>query len=219
MYYSQFFITSILSILVVGGYTTCIDFSKKALHNKIQHNDKSELYNVYYNIYPLVIANILLIYPLSILYTYLLEYHNTPYFHDTYCTYRRFSNLFFSYLSVDFFFYVFHRLFHTRILYRFHYIHHRVKKPVGLSAFYAHPIDFIFSNIVPIYIVPIIFNYDYLMIHIYTALILYKTIYVSHGGICNISTLHDYHHEKFSINYGIGVFMDKLVGTLQVIRS
>lgn len=48
-------------------------------------------------------------------------------------------------------FYYSHRLLHSRWFYGpIHKQHHQFKSPVGMAAIYAHPIEFIFSNIVPL---------------------------------------------------------------------
>ena len=50
----------------------------------------------------------------------------------------------------DFTFYLGHRLLHTRHLYRLiHKQHHEYTTTIGLASFYAHPLEFIFANMLP----------------------------------------------------------------------
>jgi sterol desaturase/sphingolipid hydroxylase (fatty acid hydroxylase superfamily) len=44
---------------------------------------------------------------------------------------------------------------------------------------------------------------------------LYKYIYIYYNSYPFFGALdHDAHHEHFDVNYGVGVFMDKLFGTM-----
>ena len=53
-------------------------------------------------------------------------------------------------------FYFGHRLLHTPFLYKYiHKLHHEHKTIVGISAQTAHPIEFIFFNLVPVLIGPL----------------------------------------------------------------
>ena len=50
----------------------------------------------------------------------------------------------------DFAFYWVHRLLHQKALYPYiHKVHHEYNNPIGISAEYAHPIEFFFANIIP----------------------------------------------------------------------
>jgi sterol desaturase/sphingolipid hydroxylase (fatty acid hydroxylase superfamily) len=56
--------------------------------------------------------------------------------------------LLFSNIVEDFCFYCTHRLLHVGFLYKYvHKVHHEFINPVGLSGEYAHPIEFIFGNL------------------------------------------------------------------------
>lgn len=58
-------------------------------------------------------------------------------------------------LVEDFFFYWAHRFLHWKVIYPyFHKMHHIHSTTVGISGEYAHPVDFIFSNMLPTSIGP-----------------------------------------------------------------
>ena len=121
------------------------------------------------------------------------------------------------YILIDIMFYTFHRLLHTKYLYKYHKKHHELLDPVGLGAIYSHPIDYIFGLTLPL-IIPCILT----SAHINTVLFILfistsNSIIVSHSGYTIFSynklNQHHIHHTKFIYNYGINLYMDKLFGT------
>jgi len=215
LYYLQFYFTTIFSFLIVGYYTTSIDFSKKSLDNRIQHDNTQKLINIYWKIIPLVLFNLFitsLVFNLIIF--KLLHYNNNPYY-PIRLSYSLFKLSFYKYF-VDIPFYISHRLFHTKYLYKYHKKHHEIKAPVGISALYSHPIDYIFGNLVPIFIPLIFLNIDFVSLHIWTFFTIFATIYESHGGFENLSEFHDFHHKYFKYNFGTNVFMDKILDTYKL---
>ena len=113
----------------------------------------------------------------------------------------------------DFFFYSIHRLMHTKYFYKFHKIHHEIKAPIGITAFYMHPIDYIFGNLLPIYLPTLIVQADLITMHIWIILSVGNSVIVSHGGFLDKSEFHDDHHKYFKYNYGTEMFMDDLFKT------
>lgn len=60
------------------------------------------------------------------------------------------ASIFFCMLCEDFTFYFTHRLMHWGPFYkRIHKIHHSYKTTVGIAAEYCHPVEFVFSNMLP----------------------------------------------------------------------
>ena len=50
----------------------------------------------------------------------------------------------------DFAFYCSHRLLHTRLLYKYiHKRHHEYTQPVSVGGEFAHPLEFLFGNVIP----------------------------------------------------------------------
>ena len=60
------------------------------------------------------------------------------------------SQIFFFMICEDFAFYWGHRMLHSKVFYaKIHKIHHEYKNPISLSSEYAHPVEFVFVNMLP----------------------------------------------------------------------
>jgi len=114
---------------------------------------------------------------------------------------------------IDIFFYICHKSFHTTYLYQYHKKHHEIIAPVGISALYMTPLDMYFGNIIPSILPAYLLNYHPITVKILIAIAIINTIGAAHSGFKRISEFHDYHHSAFSVNFGINIFMDKLLGT------
>lgn len=214
LYYLQFYFNGIISFLLGAMYTMYIDFSNTALENRTQHIDQNKIINTYKKVTKLVLFNVLVtnLFISFVLFN-LIEYLNCSYYFNIYS----FPKLFIYKYLVDIPFYMFHKLFHNKYLYKYHKVHHEIKAPIGISAFYQHPIDYIFGNSLPIYIPFILMTPDFISIHIWTFFTIFATMYESHGGFSNLSEFHDLHHKLFKYNFGTNEFMDKLFKTKKVL--
>lgn len=213
----QFYFNIISTAAIFGMYTMIIDFSRKGLYDKIQHDSKRKLYNTYYKIIPNVLLNLFISNFMFSYFTFplTLYYKHSP---KNYYYLILFIKIFVMRFMTDFFFYYIHIFFH-KYLYKYHKVHHQITAPVGISAFYMHPIDFIFGNLIPIYVPTLLLNADLLTVHIWTFMSVANTIIVSHGGFKNLSEFHDDHHRYFNCNYGTDVFMDELIKTKRVSKQ
>lgn len=113
-------------------------------------------------------------------------------------------------------FYYSHRLLHIPYLYRrIHKKHHKFTAPIALAAQFAHPIEQIFANALPISLPPQLLHSHVLTFWAYLAWELFNTATVHSGYdfFGNKAKMHDLHHEKFNLNYGSIGFLDWVHGT------
>ncbi len=132
-------------------------------------------------------------------------------------------------LCEDFGFYFSHRLLHHKYLYsHIHKVHHTYRQVVSISSEYAHPIEFIVSNLFTTSLGSIILGKN---THLYTYLLWiiirvgescdghcgyefswspYRLLFLSAG-----EDFHNYHHLFFKDNYGsFFTFWDRVMGTV-----
>ncbi|KAI9598126.1 hypothetical protein BDF19DRAFT_433580 [Syncephalis fuscata] len=114
-------------------------------------------------------------------------------------------------------FYYSHRLFHHPRIYKYiHKRHHEFTAPIGIAAIYAHPIEHLFANLLPLFAGPIIMQSHVMVFWLWLCIGLVNTIN-SHCGFAlpfMPSPLdHDYHHQVFNANYGVLGVLDTLHNT------
>lgn len=113
-------------------------------------------------------------------------------------------------------FYYSHRLFHVPYFYvRIHKKHHKFTAPIALAAQYAHPIEQVVANALPISLPPQIVGSHVLTFWAFLAWELFNTATVHSGYdfFQNKAKMHDLHHEKFNLNYGSLGLLDWVHGT------
>lgn len=134
----------------------------------------------------------------------------------------------FAYLFNGITFYWTHRMLHSKLLYaRFHKDHHEWQGTEGISAEHAHPVEALFSNIIPTLGGVLILGTHPLIFGTWLGIRLQQT-YEVHSGYCFKGTFldavglthasgaahHDYHHVYNEGNFGTGEYMDWIFGTM-----
>lgn len=116
-------------------------------------------------------------------------------------------------------FYHAHRTLHTPTLYRrIHKKHHEFTTPIALAALYAHPLEYIASNILPVVLPPVIVGAHITTFWVMLAGALAEAV-ISHSGYYLPPVLgwtmivHDLHHELSGGNFGIIGLCDWVHGT------
>jgi len=88
---------------------------------------------------------------------------------------------------------------------------------VSFVAIYAHPVEHLVSNVVPLIAGPILCGSHVAAVGIYIGLGLMHTCAVHSGyWVCDDNGMHDEHHAKFNCNYGVVGILDFLYGSYQL---
>lgn len=113
-----------------------------------------------------------------------------------------------------------HRLFHSKKLYaRIHRTHHVFTAPIALSAQYAHPVEFVVSNLLPLHLPRMLLLRDCHIISfwVFSSMVTLVSCSVHSGyalwGMEGLARRHDWHHQRVSVNFGTFWVLDCIHGT------
>ncbi|GIY08489.1 fatty acid hydroxylase domain-containing protein 2 [Caerostris darwini] len=130
---------------------------------------------------------------------------------------RTLLELVFCILMEEIGFYYSHRFLHHPLLYKhIHKRHHEWTSPIAITAIYAHPIEHIFSNLLPPFLGPFLLGSHVVTYWLWFSIALLSTLN-AHSGfhfpLFPSPEAHDFHHLKFNQNYGVLGILDQLHGT------
>jgi len=204
-----YYITFVLTYWIVSLITFVLDILIN--YKRIINTPKTELINNYKKVFPTVVFNL---HVLSFLIFYLISpFLNMLNFQ--FSILKMVFDIICSVFMIDFFLFLSHKFMHYKCMYIWsHKVHHELKNPIGFGAFYNHWFDFIFAVLLPAIYPQIVLSSHYYTSLIWIILATSNVVFISHGGYAISDMNHFYHHEKFNYNYGIGLYMDRLCGTL-----
>jgi methylsterol monooxygenase len=116
------------------------------------------------------------------------------------------------------FFYI-HKFLHEnkRAYAAIHKLHHTWTSPVSVVAIYCHPVEHLLSNVLPMIMGPILCGSHIVVIGVFIFLGLIHTTAVHSGyWFCDDNGMHDEHHRRFNVNYGVTGILDCWYGTYQL---
>lgn len=110
----------------------------------------------------------------------------------------------------SFLFYFLHRLAHTKLIWPLHSVHHEFNTPVPLAAFYAHPLEHLIVNLFPVFFGPWLVGLNCSWSRLWTAIV---TVNAVGAHTVHYGAEHRDHHLYRTMNFGAGVWLDRLMGT------
>ena len=177
---------------------------------KMQQSKVDKVIQVYKKIIPTVLFNTLVgVFPLFIVACFFMNFMDY-----SFSVYKLVFDLIAAPILTDILFFFCHKLLHKPIIYKhFHKKHHEITAPIGMSAVYMTLTDLYIGNIVPVFLPLILLSSHSMTFTIWVAIVTINTIIFAHSGYKYIADFHDIHHSHFKYNFGINLFMDKIMGT------
>lgn len=120
-------------------------------------------------------------------------------------------------VATEVLFYCSHRAMHTAPLYaRFHKTHHEWTAPTAITCIYAHPVEFVFGNILPVLAGPALARSHIVVLWGWLLVSMAGTLHAHcgfHVPLLPSNEFHDFHHLRHNSNFGTFGLLDWLLGT------
>lgn len=111
-------------------------------------------------------------------------------------------------IYLDIVMYHVHYMFHHKLFYKYHKLHHNWTSPVPWGSLYATVIENTLSNVVPVLSAPIVVQLDPHMLPVWIFITTLMSL-LAHNGYGK----HDVHHKYHKYNYGTLGLCDMIYGT------
>ncbi|KAM7374675.1 hypothetical protein PAMP_007320 [Pampus punctatissimus] len=190
----------------ITRYRIQVDKNNPVDPAKLRHAVRSVLFNWVFVSGPMVVACY-----------YLMNWRGNPCGPELPTFHWALMELAFFSILEEVMFYYSHRLFHHSSLYKhYHKQHHEWTAPIGVVAIYAHPLEHMISNMLPVVAGPVILGSHITTTSVWYCLALISTT-ISHCGyhlpFLPSPEFHDFHHLKFNQCFGVLGVLDRLHST------
>jgi len=120
-----------------------------------------------------------------------------------------------AFLALEILFFYSHCLLHTSYFWKIHSVHHTWAVPSAISALYAHPIEHVLSNLVPILLSAKFSGLNFDTARVWHVFVLLNTLINAHGSY-KTSRFHLLHHIHKNCNFGALGLLDYLHKTTYI---
>eukprot|EP00941_MAST-03F_sp_MAST-3F-sp1_P006146 g6146.t1 len=214
------FYCALVGFLLVCLITTALDCIPSIfLQFKTQGNRSRFTVSEWFSAFGLSMFNLTVTtWPCTIFFSWLMMWlhgkENISLDSDPFILRKEAWKFFLSFVVVDWWFYLTHRVLHLKGVYKYiHKMHHRFKAPTAVAAMYAHPLEYGIGNLGGVALGIVLTNCHPYTGYVWLCFGLMSTASAHSGYFFLGAENHDIHHQFFNYNYGVGGISDLLLGT------